>query len=310
MSKRICIVIILIISQFGCISLWGQDFSWVKTSEGIELSEGGKKVLFYQIRPKSLDGKYERAHYIHPLYNLDGTILTEDFPADHPHHHGIFWAWHQVIYNGEAIADGWTSENIGWEVVKSKTRKTKNYFLLDSEVLWKSIINNSQESIVREFSKIAVHPANEDYRVVDFDIHLIALLDNLEIGGSNDVKGYGGFSWRLKLPEDIRFVNKDNEITAQQTAVQAGPWLDCVGSFSGSDQPEEGVAVFCHPSNPGHPQPWILREKKSMQNIAFPGRDPVKLTKDGLRLRYRMVIHNHKVKPDDIEKLFLKYSRK
>ena len=310
MLRGICHCLVPVIFQFGCGSLSGQKFSAVKTPQGIEVSEGDRKILFYQSQPKSLHGQYKRAHYIHPLYSLDGTVITEDFPADHPHHHGIFWAWHQVVYNGKTIADGWTSENIEWEVAKSGTRTTKDFFLLDTEVLWQSVIDNSKQTIVREFSKIVIYTAAANYRIIDFDIHLLALNDGLKIGGSEDAKGYGGFSWRLKLPDDIRFLNNDHEITPQQTAVEAGPWLDCLGSFDGSDQPQSGVAVFCHPSNPGHPQPWILRRQKSMQNIAFPGSVPVQLTKVGTRLRYRMVLHNANVTPQDIERLFLAYSAK
>jgi hypothetical protein len=64
---------------------------------------------------------------------------------------------------------------------------------------------------------------------------------------------------------------------------------------------------FKGPSNPGHPQPWILRREKSMQNVAFPGSTPVKLTKKGIRLRYRMVIHDQNVKTEDLERLFVTY---
>ena len=33
----------------------------------------------------------------------DGQVLTEDFPADHLHHRGIFWAWHQVYVGEKAM---------------------------------------------------------------------------------------------------------------------------------------------------------------------------------------------------------------
>ena len=38
-----------------------QHFSYKKTPEGIEVSEKNKAVLFFQTKPKTVDGKYERA---------------------------------------------------------------------------------------------------------------------------------------------------------------------------------------------------------------------------------------------------------
>ena len=63
-----------------------------ETDQGFVITEGPEKVMIYQRKHKSLDGKYTRANYIHPLYGLDGEVLTEDFPRDHPHHRGVFWA--------------------------------------------------------------------------------------------------------------------------------------------------------------------------------------------------------------------------
>jgi hypothetical protein len=77
----------------------------VETSQGFAITEGKAKVMFYQREHKSLNGKYSRANYIHPLYGLDGEVLTEDFPADHLHHRGIFWAWHQVWLGDKRVGD-------------------------------------------------------------------------------------------------------------------------------------------------------------------------------------------------------------
>lgn len=79
-----------------------QTLSIEHTAEGVLVKQGEEKVFFYQREAKSKDGKYPRANYVHPLYGIDGAELTEDFPADHLHHRGIFWAWHQVII-GEKI---------------------------------------------------------------------------------------------------------------------------------------------------------------------------------------------------------------
>jgi hypothetical protein len=289
----------------------GQHFTTIKSDEGLEILENHKKVLFYQVRPKSVDGKYERAGFIHPLYSFNEKSLTEDMPNDHPYHRGIFWAWHQIIWNNKQIADGWMSQNISFEPSKTTVQKKKKSMTLQSEMLWKSVLeDNKSEPIVREHTTIMVYQSTSHSRIIDFDIQLFALKDSLKIGGSDDEKGYGGFCLRLKLPGDISFVSGGTEVTPLETAVYAGPWMNFTGSFDGKDSEKIGVAVFCDNSNPGHLGEWILRKTGSMQNIVYPGRTPVALSKNGLRLRYRLVIHDTHIERSDLEKLYQEYIRK
>jgi len=77
--------------------------------------------LFYRQAPVSHQGEYTRNHNIHPLYGLKGDILTEDFPADHLHQRGIYWAWHQVLVNGKSMGDMWLTEDFIWDVQEVKT---------------------------------------------------------------------------------------------------------------------------------------------------------------------------------------------
>jgi hypothetical protein len=304
------IVILLNAVLFGFTPVAAQSFNAVETAEGIAISEGSSPVLFYQAKPKSMAGKYARANYIHPLYSLNGTVLTEDFPQDHPHHRGIFWAWHQILFKDQPIADAWSCENISWHVVDSNIRKQKKKITLSNEVLWKSVLPGGGEvSLINENSSVTIHRATDQYRLIDFDIKLAALQDDVKIGGSEDAKGYGGFSLRFRLPADIRFLSKDKEVKAQELAVEAGPWLHFTGSFENGSKSATGVIVFSHPLNPGHPQAWILRSKKSMQNAAFPGRVPVAVSKQGLRFQYRLLIYGENFSESDIEKLYQEYAR-
>ncbi len=47
-----------------------------ETGQGFSIAEGKEQVMFYQRQHKSLDGKYTRANYIHPLYGLDGETIS------------------------------------------------------------------------------------------------------------------------------------------------------------------------------------------------------------------------------------------
>ncbi len=292
--------------------LFGQGFKFSENKEGIEISENGKKVLFYQKSPKSLQGEYERANYIHPLYDLQEEVITEDFPEDHLHQRGIFWAWHQIMVNNTKIADGWTLENIAWEVVDTKTEKSNKQASLGTEVLWvaKMPNHNASEPIIKENATITVFPATAQHRILDFEIKLTALTDHVKLGGSEDIKGYGGFSPRIKLPVDITFISDNKSISPQNTAVAAGPWMDFYGSFHGENQEPYGIAVFCNPKYPNQTQKWILRKEKSMQNPVFPGSEPIALSRTKpLILKYRMVIHKGTAEQADLENLYQQYMK-
>jgi hypothetical protein len=124
------------------------------------------------------------------------------------------------------------------------------------------------------------------------------------LGGSNDDKGYGGFTARLATPDDTTFTGAVGPVTPQRTPVFGGSWMNLSGTLEG--QPY-GVAILQHPRNPLFPEAWILRHVKrfsNMQNAVYPWRYPVKLPTDNpVVLRYRLVLH----KGADIAKVWHAY---
>jgi hypothetical protein len=283
-----------------------------RTDEGFLITEGRQKVLFYQSKPKSLDGKYTRADYVHPLYGLDGEILTEDFPADHPHHRGIFWAWHQLYVGEKKLGDGWSAQDISWDVHDVKTITVDSQSrALRAQVFWKSPLwtdaSGKQKPFIRETTTTTVHRAEGYIRKIDFEISLLALEDGVRIGGAENAKAYGGFSPRIRLPDGLSFTGPAGPVQPRGTPVDAGSWLDFSGRF-GDDDKLSGLAVLCHKSNPAYPQPWCLRRKGSMQNAVWPGQYPVPLSpKKPITLRYRLIIHRGNVHAVNLNKLQAEY---
>ncbi|MHC4565887.1 MAG: DUF6807 family protein [Planctomycetota bacterium] len=281
--------------------------------EGFVIAEGRDKVMVYQRTHKSLDDKYTRANYIHPLYGLDGEILTEDFPPDHPHHRGVFWAWHQLWLSDMKIGDPWATQESRWNVygVRTLTPDSKSR-ALQVNVHWTSPLrtdpNGSPVPLVKETTTIRVYCAENDMRKIDFRIELLALENDMRLGGSEDAKGYGGFSTRIKLPEGLAFTGTDGPVEPTTLSLEAGPWLDFSGDL-GKTGKTSGLAILVHSSSPGYPQRWILRRSGSCQNAAWPGRDPVPLSKTKpLVLCYRLIIHRGDVTTLDIDKLQAEYN--
>jgi hypothetical protein len=280
---------------------------------GILVLEGEQKVFFYQRTAKSLDGQFTRANYLHPLYDLDGNVLTEDFPKDHFHHRGVFWAWHQLIAGGRKAGDSWDTKDFAWDVRDvSASVPDRDTLKLVATVQWVSSLEpggGKPRPLVKETTTITVHRTAGDARKIDFHIRLLALEEGMVIGGSDDEKGYGGFSARIRIPRDVRFTGRSGTVEPQLTALQAGPWVDLSGEF---DEPGRvaGVAILTHPSLPEFPPPWILRKRPGMQNVVYPGRRPVPLSASvPTDLRYRLVLHRGDAKEAAIDRLQAEYEK-
>lgn len=264
----------------------------VEEDGGYRVIDAGMPALFYQLAPTSLDGRYQRSNYIHPLHGLDGEVLTEDFPEDHRHHRGVFWTWHQILIGDIRAGDPWIAQKFSWRVEEARVLPGGNGLYVRHQWFSPDYIEG-REPIAEETAEVVVHPADEGVRMVDFDIRLRAMQEDVRVGGSEDDKGYGGFSLRVKMVPDLRFAAAEGAVVPTRTPIDAGNWVDFSADFGSRGSPS-GVAILVHPSSAGYPQPWILRSAAtpSMQNPVWPGPNPTPLPTDGhVRLRYRLVVH-------------------
>ena len=291
-------------------------FEWrVESKEYATLYEGGSEVLRYQLGPRAKDGGLPRSNYVHPLRDLSGDIITEDFPEDHYHHRGVFWAWHQLLLNGKSIADPWNCEKIRWlppeddgDWFQTSTNENRASMVVRHD--WAvplPLVEGLERRVVRETMKVVVWRAVQGRRVIDFDLSLLAMIDGIAIGGSDDDKGYGGFSPRIRLAEDVRFMSQRGPLSPERTAIEGGAWVDVTGTFNGR---KSGVAMMVHRDHPGFPLRWILRSKRSMQNPQWPGRKPIQLSrKHATRLQYRLVLHEGDISSELLTAVWKEFSR-
>lgn len=257
-------ILVILFLFVGPLFSMAQTLQFEKKTDGILLLERGAPRYFYRTSPLDTVSSFARTNYVHPLYGLDGEVLTEDFPDDHPHHHGIFWSWHQLYAEGQRVADPWLNNGIEWRVVDTKTKVKGKEAVLRSEILWINKANSEaviKESLVITFNRIA----NDAYKL-KFNIELTALQDGVAIGGSQDAKAYGGFSARLKLPEDVGFHSVEGKVEPDNLAISAGAWINISGRFNSLGN-SSGVVIMGEPENlPGY-KGWILRRANSMQNM-------------------------------------------
>jgi hypothetical protein len=271
----------------------------VFTADGVTITDGGRSVLFY--RTTAADPREPgRLNYVHPIWAPDGAVLTEDRPADHLHQRGAFWSWHQVLVDGKNVADGWFMKGLTFNVREKRFKgDSAGGGTLVVNADW--IVNSTPEVnyVARETTKVRVYPLKDGARRIDFDTVITARSDTLALGGSDDAKGYGGFSVRLVRPDRLTFGSGGKAVTPAVGPVDAGKamgfaWTPA-GGPPGAGAPGDGspawtVGLACK-ANGAPITRWILRKELSMQNCVFPGRAPFVLKKgETLRLQSTLIL--------------------
>src|SRR5207249_1752099 len=85
--------------------------------KSLGLWEGDRPVFVYHfgaVTSSNAPNARSRSNYFHPLYGLDGEVLTDDFPHDHDYHRGLYWAWSHIQV-GDQEVDSWSLRGIRYE---------------------------------------------------------------------------------------------------------------------------------------------------------------------------------------------------
>ncbi|MBI1686643.1 DUF6807 family protein [Caulobacter hibisci] len=260
------------------------------SDDAITVTEDGKTALVYRTKPLDPAKEPGRSNYVHPLYAPDGTVLTEDRPADHLHQRGAFWSWHQVLVNGKSIGDGWFMQGLSFHVHdRAFEGDAAGRGIVTIKADW--LVNSGPEVVyaAAETTKVTVHPLKGGVRRIDFDTVITARTDTLALGGSNDVKGYGGFSIRLIRPDALVFGAGGKPVKPQNEPVEAGKAMGFAWPAA-PGVPAWTVGLSCKAGDKPITR-WILRNELSMQNCVFPGRAPYVIKKgESLHLQETLII--------------------
>lgn len=268
----------------------GKRVDAVFADDAVTLTEASKTVLVYRTKPLDAAAEPGRSNYVSPLYAPDGTALTEDKPGDHPHQRGVWWAWMKVQADGKTVADGWYMKGVSYFVREKRfLGDAEGGGTLTVEVDW--MVNSGPELayVARETTKVTVRPLKAGTRRVEFDTTIASRIDALGLGGSEDDRGFGGFSIRLVDPEHLTFSSGGKTIVPNGAALDAGASMGFAWS-GGTNSPAWSVGLACK-ANGQAVKRWMLYNDRSMQNCVFPGRAPLVLRKDQtLRLQQTVVI--------------------
>ena len=289
-------------------------FTMDDDGKSLTLIENGTPVLVYHYGmvdpPKKVPERYRRACYIHPLYGLDGEVLTQDFPLDHRHHRGVFWAWPNSTL-GDKPMDVWALDGIRqvhqrWLAKEVKDGKAE----IAAENHW--LYDDAPDSPkVRESVRIVVHPADDTARALDVYLKLENISDEAVTirGATTDNKGYGGFCIRPDATrKPFTFTAAPGDLPEDMLRLES-PWADVSYATKKDGTKQSGVAVFQHPGNPGYPHPGWITRGYGFLGVSWPHTEPHEMKPgDAFELRYRLYIHRGNAGEGKVKEAFDVYT--
>lgn len=251
---------------------------------------------------EDLDPKHTRSCYIHPLFSLDGQVLTDNFPKDHLHHHGVFWTWPIVKTRGRDTQT-WHphTPSLRQHFVRWLERKVeKDAATLVVENIWKL---DGKEVVAKETVSLHVHPADDVGRAIDLELKIQAVGGPLELHGAPDQnKGYGGLSLRGAPMFKGAALTTDQGLLKEDSTNVPFRWADL-------STEQLGVSIFVSPGHPGYPTTWLIRNSYAgFLNASWPGLKTVVLQPaKPVTLSYRLYIHRGDATAGRVRQAYAQY---
>ena len=302
-------MLIGIVTQVTCVRAGEFRFKDI-TEASVALYEGDAPVLVYNHGtiigdgvPKN-DVRHRRACYIHPVWGLDGEVLTDDFPKDHYHHHGVFWTWPHVRIDGKEY-DLWADRGICQKFVRWLGRET------GPQVASLGVENGwfvEDELVMTEKVWLRAHMASDTSRSLDLEFTWTPADKAVTLWGAPG-KSYGGLT--------VRFAPPSRKDTNTVITVPDGPttgdlketrlaWADFTTDF-GKKSGASGAAIFVPPDHPDFPPTWLTRHYGPLC-VGWPGVES-KTFQPGetIQLSYRIWIHISALTAEQIEEAYNEY---
>lgn len=269
-----------------------------RDERAVTIVVNGREALRYNLAvvepPAGVDPVFRRSGHIHPIWTPGGKIVTDEFPADHPHQHGLFAAWVNTTFEGRHV-DFWnqggktgTVEHVSLDDVAETDAYAE--FTATLRHLDLSAPDGAQPALI-EVWRVRAYAADPDKPLV-FDLE-----SRQRCAGESPLTlneyHYGGMAFRGAAEW---FRQKEHDFLTSEGKTRADGnhsrpnWVCAFGLVGG--QPC-AVAVLCHPDNFRSPQPVRLHPDKPYFVFTPPvlGEFQIRPGEEYVS-RYRCVVHD------------------
>ena len=286
----------------------------------LRLAVAGQLVAAYQTTPSEVPPgvppHYRHGAYLHPVHTPAGRLVTADYPSDHRHQRGIFFAWTKTEFEGRH-PDFWNMGKDKSGVVTAAVEfdqvdRTWNgpvHGGFVSRHKFLDLANAKPKPALREQWDIRVFRA----RARGGKAWLFDMVSTQECAGNSPFKlpkyHYGGLGVRGAAewdPENVpKFITSNGDDRKKGDSSKAN-WVHFGGPLSGG---AAGIAVLIHPDNfrspqalrlnPNNPQICVAPSQDGDWEIS-PGKPYVS--------RYRFVIADGEPDKAELQRLWHDYA--
>ena len=201
---------------------------------------------------------YQRGAYLHPLLTPSGVAVTDDYPTNHVHHHGLWTAWTKTRFEGRN-PDFWNMGEGKGTVIPLRLDDT-----WEGDVHAGFVARHRHLDLTAKPRKIALDEVwqvriytpwvrQPTFHVMDLEVHQTAHgpepLTLLEYH-------YGGLGFRGRAEWNdksaVNFLTADGITDRVKAHATRARWFAMWGKADGR---EVGIAILCHPRSYRFPQP-------------------------------------------------------
>lgn len=292
------------------------DVQLTQNDNRLDLKLSRRQVFSFVGKPVALPANdikpvFLRGGYIHPIFTPSGRLVSDDYPPDHYHHHGIWFAWTKTQFEGghpdfwnvgdgtgrvdfEAIDESWSGP------VHAGFKSRQQYVALTGPA--------PRTALHEEWDVRLYNVGQNEKRYFLFDI-----VATQQCASSSSLTleeyRYGGMGFRghrdWKDKSKVFFLTSEGKTRLDGNATR-GRWCSIWGPVDGQ---LAGIAILDHPSNFRSPQPMRLNPDDPFFNYA-PSQSGQFEIKPGEKfvLRYRYLVSDGAPDTAELNRLWNDYA--
>lgn len=289
----------------------------VKQGSEIIFRADGREMFRYQAEPSPLPRpdirpEFQRGGYLFPLLTPSGTLVADDYPPNHVHHHGLWWAWTKTSFAGTQ-PDFWNmGDRTGrvepvavdhlWEKDGAAGLTARHRFV--------SLLTTPPTVVLEESWELKARALTTGRPRFHID-----LATTQKCAGSETLKlptyHYGGLGFRGRRDWDgashCQFLTSQGISDRVQGNASTARWLWLGGS---TETGTAGLAILSHPDNFRAPQPLRLHPTEPFVCFAPQQAGDMEIAPGSPHLaRYRIVLADGHPSPEEVETWWQAYVR-